>query len=246
MYHENMKRVQILGVAIDALTMRQAVAVLRDMLAGGKHHVMTPNSEMLVRAQKDDSFRSLLNSADLNLPDSAGLLWAAKVTGQELPERVPGVDTVTELCSTLPAEHPVFFLGAKEGVAEKAARQLMKHNPNLTVAGAYSGSPSKADAPDIIKRINDSGAHLLLVAYGAPAQDVWINQHLLSLTTVRVAMGVGGTFDFLAGTVKRAPAVMRKAGLEWLWRLLLQPWRVGRIFTATVVFPLLVLLRKNR
>lgn len=239
-----MSRITLLGVPIDAVTMSEAVSRIRELLNGGKHHVATPNSEMLVRAQSDAAFRSLLHSTDLNVPDSAGLLWAAKRTGQHLPERVAGVDLVTQLCGELSSDHPVYFLGAADGVAEQAARALLKKNPSLTVAGTYAGSPQREDAASIIQRINDSGAHLLLVAYGAPQQDMWINQHLLNLTSVRVAIGVGGTFDFLAGTIKRAPLWMRRAQLEWLWRLLLQPKRIGRILTATVVFPLLVLARR--
>ena len=240
-----MKKVHILGVDIAAVTMPEALRMAQEMLNGGKHHIMTPNSEMLVRANSDDTFRSLLNQTDLNIPDSAGLLWAAKHMGQQLPERVAGVDFVTKLCMGLDSAHPVFLLGGKLGVAEEAAKTLRQKNPKLRIAGTYSGSPKPTDAPDIIKRINESGAHLLLVAYGAPAQDYWINRHLMSFTTVRVAIGVGGTLDFLAGTVKRAPKLMRTAGLEWLWRLLLQPWRIGRIITATVRFPLLVLGQKK-
>jgi N-acetylglucosaminyldiphosphoundecaprenol N-acetyl-beta-D-mannosaminyltransferase len=116
---------------------------------------------------------------------------------------------------------------------------MQKENSNL-VGEAFEGSPSEEDAPNIIKKINDSGARLLLVAYGSPAQDFWINQHLLNLTSVRVAMGIGGTFDFLSGSIKRAPKWMQSSGLEWVWRLLMQPSRIGRIYTAVIRFPLLV------
>lgn len=240
-----MKRVSILGVAIDSVTMLEAVSRAKQMLQSGKHHIMTPNSEMLVLATKDETFRSLLNATDLNLPDSAGLLWAAKHTNQHLPERVSGVDFVQQLCQVLSTNQSVFLLGGAQGIAEKAAKALQKLNPSLRIAGTYAGSPKPEDAAGIVKRINDSGATVLFVAYGAPAQDFWINQHLIHLTSVRVAIGVGGTFDFLAGSVRRAPLVLRKAGLEWLWRLLLQPWRIKRILTATVVFPLLVLRQRS-
>ncbi|MCA9370329.1 MAG: WecB/TagA/CpsF family glycosyltransferase, partial [Candidatus Peregrinibacteria bacterium] len=163
-----MTRVNILGVPIDAVSMHEAVKRIQEMLKGGKHHVMTPNSEMLVCAQRNDSFRSLLNHTDLNVADSAGLLWAARQTGQSLPERVAGVDLVETLLMTISSEHPVFFLGGRNGVAEKAARRLKMENGTLNMT-SYEGSPSPEDAPEIIQRINDSGAHLLLVAYGAPA-----------------------------------------------------------------------------
>lgn len=236
-----MSRIFILGVPIDAVSKAEALERIHSMLASsGQHHVMTPNSEMLVAASKDEKFRELLGRSDLNLPDSAGLLWAAKRTHQHLPERVTGVDTVIELCRSLNADHPVFLLGAGDGIAEKAAEKLRTSNSALKIAGTFAGSP-REDAEDIIRRINDSGAHLLLVAYGAPAQDFWIDQHLKKMPQVRVAMGVGGTFDFIAGVQKRAPQWMQTMGLEWLWRLMKEPRRIGRIINAIIVFPYLVL-----
>lgn len=237
-----MKRVDILGVPIDALTCAQAIKRLRVFLdTNEKKHVMTPNSEMVVEAQRNSAFKSLLQKTDLNLADSAGLLWAAKRTGQYLPERVTGVDTVEQLLLQLDEKTPVFFLGGRKGVGCRAAEILKKKNPQLLVAGCFEGSPSDADAAEIIQKINDSGAHLLLVAFGAPTQDLWINQYLLNLPSVRVAIGVGGTFDFLSGAIKRAPKWMQSLHLEWLWRLILQPSRIKRIWTATVTFPLIVL-----
>jgi len=236
-----MQRVRILGVPIDPVTQDEAIARISQMFRdGGKHHVMTPNNEMLVLAQKHSTFKSLLQTSELNLPDSTGLLWAAARSGQHLPERVTGVDTVERLLKSLNAEQPVFFLGGRKGVAESAAKKLATSNSQLATF-SYEGSPKEEDAAEIVQRINDSGANLLLVAYGAPAQDLWINQHLLSLTSVKVAIGVGGTFDFLSGSIKRAPRFLQKAGLEWLWRLLIQPSRIGRIYTAVIRFPLMVL-----
>lgn len=208
---------------------------------GAQHHVMTPNSEMLVEASHNAAFHQLLHATDLNLPDSAGLLWAAYRTGQIIPERVAGVDAVTDLCLQIPSEHSVFFLGGAEGIAEKAAAVLQRWNPQLKIAGTYAGSPTPEDAPAILERINGSSAHILLVAYGAPAQDLWIHQHLSAMPAVRLAMGIGGTLDFLAGKAKRAPAWMQRSHVEWLWRLMKEPRRLPRIWRAVVVFPLLVL-----
>jgi len=239
-----MARVTILGVPIDALTRQQAVEHIRGYLGStGQYHVMTPNSEMLVSASADPSFRELLTRTSLNIPDSAGLLWAAKRTGQHLPERVTGVDTVQALCAGLDGECPVFLLGAGEGVAAQAAQVLCSRNPYLVIAGAHAGSPRAEDAEHIIHLINESGAKLLLVAYGAPAQDRWIDEHLKQMPGVRVAMGVGGTFDFIAGVQKRAPQFFQSLGLEWLWRVVREPRRIGRIVNAVVVFPLLVFKR---
>lgn len=231
----------LLGVPLDPVTQQEACQQIQASLEKNAFaHVVTPNSEMLVAAYKNQSFRDLLNRTDLNLPDSAGLLKAARWTKQRLPERVTGIDTVTHLCSQLSNEHPVFFLGAGEGIAEHAAAALKEQNPALQIAGCYAGSPDPSEANAIIEKINASGAHLLLVAYGSPQQDVWIDQYRDQLTTVRVAMGIGGTFDFLAGAIARAPVWMQKAGLEWLWRLMKQPSRWKRIWTAVVVFPWLV------
>ena len=251
-----MHRVRILGVPIDPISMEDAVARVTSMLQGSKQcHVMTPNSEMLVEAAHNQPFKDVLLRSDLNLPDSTGLLWAARRSGQRIPERVAGVDFVERLCISLCADCPVFLLGgrnhAAEGAAEKlrieharlppACRQGRDGQGKLKIAGVYEGSPQDNDAAEIIRRVNNSGAKLLLVAYGAPAQDLWIAKHLSRMPSVRVAIGVGGTFDFLSGRARRAPMCMRQTGLEWLWRLVLQPRRIKRIFTATVVFPWMVL-----
>ena len=235
-------RVQLLGIPLDPVTKQEAIDCILGFLQKETfHHVMTPNSEMLAATRNASGFKNLLSRTDLNLPDSAGLLVMAKCTGQTLPERVTGVDTVTALCNELDADHSVFLLGAAPGIAERAAEALHNANPALHIAGVYAGSPSPEEAPGIIERINASGAHILLVAYGAPQQDLWIDEHRDELKTVRVAMGVGGTFDFLAGTVKRAPRLFQTLGCEWLWRLILQPSRWKRIWNAVVVFPFLVL-----
>lgn len=220
--------------------MDQAVTRIGEYLRGGQHQICTPNPEMLVEASRNEEFLDVLRASSLNIPDGTGLLWAAKRCGSELPERVTGTDLL-ERIAALPDVGSVFFLGAGEGVAERAADALKSRRPTLWVAGTYAGSPREADASDILRRINESGARVLFVAYGAPAQELWIHRYLSALPNVRVAVGVGGAFDFLAGTQKRAPKILRSLGLEWFWRLLLQPSRLPRIFTAVVRFPLLVL-----
>lgn len=234
-------RVLLLGVPLDPVTEESAVdRILAFLASPAQHHVMTPNAEMLVEAQCNQAFHQLLQRTSLNLPDSVSLLWAARRTGQHLPARVTGVDTVVRLCGVLGPEHPVFLLGSAPGVAERAAAELSRRNPRLVIAGTYAGSPREEHVNDVISRISAARPHLLLVAYGAPAQDLWIDRHLSALPSVRVAMGIGGTFDFLAGTVKRAPQLLRRLGLEWLWRLVREPWRWRRIVRATIVFPWLV------
>ncbi len=241
-----MDRVRLLGIPIDPLTAADVLIRLKSFLSDGRqHHVMTPNSEMLVAASKDEPFRALLNRTDLNIPDSQGLLYAARWTGQYVPERVTGVDTVQAFCATLTKDVPVFLLGAAPGVAEAAAETLKRRNPGLNIAGTFAGSPTDEDASDILQRITMSGAQVLFVAYGAPKQDMWIDKHLKELPSVKIAMGVGGTFDFLAGVQKRAPSFFRSLGLEWLWRVVREPKRIGRIVRAVVVFPVLVMRYGN-
>jgi len=242
-YYIHMPRIFLLGVPLDPVTRMEAVALIRGFLKEeAQRHVMTPNNEMLVEAFHNPPFWKILNETALNIPDSVGLLKLAHWTGQHLPERVTGVDTVTQLCGELTEETPVFLLGAAPGVAERAAEKLMQSNPRLRIAGCTAGSPRNEDAPAILKAIRAAAPHLLLVAYGAPAQDLWIANNLKELPSVRVAIGVGGTFDFLAGTRKRAPLRIQMMGLEWLWRLIREPARIGRIWRAVAVFPVLVIV----
>lgn len=237
-----MLRVSLLGIPIDPLTMQQAIVRLHEFLSGGvQHHVMTVNSEMLVESTRNPVFADVMKRTSLNLPDSQGVVWAAKWTGQTRAERVTGVDCVTTLLAGLSSDHPVFLLGAGEGVVEDAAKVLQQTNPQLRIAGTFAGSPAPEQAEDIVRRINAASPHLLLVAYGAPSQDLWIALHLNELSSVRVAMGVGGTFDFIAGKRARAPTLLRSLGLEWLWRVIVEPRRIMRIFNAVIVFPLLVI-----
>lgn len=239
-----MDRVFVLGVPFDPLTPAGAVDRLRAMLAGsGQSHVATPNNEMLVEARTNEPFRSLLNRTALNLADSTGVIWASRWIEHPLPARVTGVDTVASLCATLDESTPVFFLGAGDGIAERAAAALRMRNPGLKVAGTFAGSPKEQDAKGIVDRICASGATLLFVAYGAPAQEVWIDKYLKDMPRVRVAIGVGGTFDFLAGSKKRAPPWMRSIGLEWLYRFVQEPSRYRRMWRAVVLFPFLIITR---
>jgi len=241
-----MSRISILGVPIDAITREQAIERLAGMLVSERqHHVMTPNSEMLVAAQKHPAFHQVLQRSDLNLPDSQGIVTMGRYIGQYVPERVTGVDTVTALCAVLTEADSVFLLGAAPGIAEKAAEALKAKNPHLRIAGAYAGTPKAHDANSIIARINDVHPHILFVAYGAPKQDLWIAEYLQEMPSVRIAMGVGGTFDFLAGAKKRAPLLLQTMGLEWFWRLVCEPRRLPRILNAVLVFPFLVILRQR-
>lgn len=237
-------RIEILGVPIDAVTRPEVLKLLLKFAQSHKqHHVMTPNPEMLLAAAAHPDFKELLKRTSLNLPDGAGLLWAAKHSGRKLPERVTGTDMV-EAIARDPACPPIFLLGAAEGVAEETARVLKENNPSLEICGTFSGSPHAAEEKMIVDHVNRSGASILFVAFGAPVQDFWIDRNLPKMPTVHLAMGVGGAFNFLAGRRDRAPTWMQRAGLEWAWRLLQEPLRFRRIVNATMLFPLRVLREK--
>lgn len=233
-------RITLLGIPIDAVSMEQAVQRIGMLLQSSQQHlVCTPNPEMLVEASRSPKFTDLLRRSTLNTADGGGLLWAARRCGGALPERVTGTDMVSFLAALPDAR--IFLLGAAPGVAERAAEALKQRVSGADIVGTFSGSPGQRDASDILGRINESGATLLLVAFGAPTQELWIDQYLSQMPSVRVAIGVGGAFDFLAGKRKRAPLFLRRIGLEWFWRLMQEPSRLPRIFTATIRFPLLVL-----
>jgi N-acetylglucosaminyldiphosphoundecaprenol N-acetyl-beta-D-mannosaminyltransferase len=181
-----------------------------------------------MRAQQDKAFRRVINQADVCLPDGVGLLWAARRLGCPLRERVAGSTLTVQLAErAAQSGWRVYFLGAAPGVADKAAEILQSRFPGLIVAGTWAGSPSPDEQASIVERVRDAAPDILLVAYGAPAQDVWIarNQPLLR---VPVAMGVGGSLDFIAGVAKRAPVWIQRIGLEWLYRLVREPWRWRR------------------
>ena len=236
--------VPILGVHVHAVTMPQTLAWIEAAVAARvPRQICTANPEFVMTAQRDGEFFDLLNRADLVIPDGAGLLWAARRQGARLPERVAGSDLIYHIAE-LAGKHGwrLFFLGAAEGVAEKALEILKARYPGLVAAGTFSGSPRAEENDAIVAQIKAARPDVLLVAFGAPAQDKWIARNLEQLG-VPVSMGVGGSFDFVVGVVPRAPRWLQRLNLEWLFRLWQQPRRAGRIFKAVVVFPLTFLWR---
>jgi len=222
--------VRILGVRVDDVTTEEALRIMERFVAEGRpRQIVTVNPEFVVEAQHNEAFRLALEQADLGLPDGVGIMWASRVLGHPLRQRVTGSDTVpliARLCAR--RGHRLFLLGAAPGVAEKAASTMMNDNPGLQIAGTLSGSPDPSEEEGILARISSASPQFLLVAYGAPRQDLWIHRNLDRLG-VPVCMGVGGALDFVAGVAVRAPVWMRRLGLEWLHRLLRQPWRWRRM-----------------
>lgn len=220
----------VLGVRVDAVTFDQVLGCIDAFVAdGGPHQIVTVNPEFVMAAQSDAEFRHIINTSALALPDGVGVCWASRYLGRPLSERIPGVDLVERL-AVLSAEqgYRIYFLGAMPGVAQEAAEVLVSRYPGLVVAGTYAGSPRTEDEEAIIERLSTARPHILLVAYGAPAQDHWIARNLGRLE-VPVCIGVGGSFDYIAGVRPRAPHWLRRLGLEWLHRLVTQPWRWRRM-----------------
>ena len=223
--------IPLLGIPVHAVTMADTLALVEGYMAEPRlHQIATVNPEFVMAAQSDAEFRRVLEQADLCLPDGVGLLYAARRYGRRLPERVPGSELVYRLAERAAARGwPLFLLGAAPGVADEAADVLRGLYPDLCVAGTYAGSPDPAENEAIVRRVNDSGAALLFVAYGAPKQDKWIARNRAALPAVRVAIGVGGSLDFVTGRAVRAPRWMQRLGLEWLHRLIREPWRWRRM-----------------
>jgi N-acetylglucosaminyldiphosphoundecaprenol N-acetyl-beta-D-mannosaminyltransferase len=236
--------VSILGVRIHAVTMAETLAWIEAAVAARvPRQICTANPEFLVAAQRDPEFFDLLNRADLVVPDGVGLLFAARWLGARLPERVAGSDLIYRIAERAARNGwRLYFLGAAEGVAQKAAETVQARYVGLRVAGAFAGSPKIEEAEAIAARIRAAQPDILLVAYGAPQQDKWIARHKDRLGAP-VSMGVGGAFDFVAGEAQRAPVWLQHIGLEWLHRLWRQPSRAHRIYAAVVQFPLAVLRR---
>lgn len=223
-------RVHIAGVRVDIVTMPEVLKFVRDRVRDrNPAHMVTVNSEFVVRAQVDESFRQVIERSDLATPDSVGILWALRRQGSPVPYRVGGSDLVWSLgLQASEFGHRVFLLGGEEGVAQKAGSRLMEAFPGIEIAGTFAGSPAPSDESDIVDLIRRSRADVLFVAFGAPQQDLWIARNLHE-TGVTCALGVGGSLDYVAGTARRAPIWVRQAGLDWMWRLIRQPWRWRRM-----------------
>jgi N-acetylglucosaminyldiphosphoundecaprenol N-acetyl-beta-D-mannosaminyltransferase len=223
-------RIDILGVPVDAVDMPGAVDFLCSHIATGSGcaTVFAVNPEKVMRARSDRALRDLLASATLLIPDGIGVVLAARWLGLGRFGRVPGSELMPNLCARAAAEgYGVFLFGARPEVNEAAAAALTRRYPALRIAGTQHGYVDEADMAALISRINESGAHVLFVALGSPRQEAWMHANAPALA-VKVAQGVGGTFDVISGRVKRAPPLFLALNLEWLYRLLSDPRRLWR------------------
>lgn len=249
---------KILDVRVDGVTRKQAILALNQ-----RQIIFTPNPEILLEAQKNNSFKTALGKGSLMLPDGHGLLLVSTLLAfpkmlrimfffpafllflfykkpfqKRIPELIHGSDFMLDLLEWAEFnKKSVFFLGGTEGVAARAAKKIMKKLPHLKIAGCSHEDPSEKS----FERVRAAKPDVILVAYGAPKQELWIAQYASQLPHAHF-MGVGGSFDFWSGKIKRAPLWMRRLGLEWFWRLLLHPrQRARRIWNALIRFPLLSL-----
>ncbi len=221
---------RILGCNVDAVTMASALDwCLETCRTGGRARILlTANASHLVQVQDDPALRHACDAADLVTADGMSLVWASRLLGTALPERVAGVDLLEELLALAPQHRlRIFLLGAKQEVLSRLVARLQDAHPGLELAGWRNGYFGPADYDAVVQQIAESGADILFVGMPSPFKDVWCERYRDQLG-VRLIMGVGGAFDVLAGMVPRAPHWMQQSGLEWAWRLLLEPRRLWR------------------
>ncbi len=222
--------------------------------------IFTPNAENLLRAQKNSALKNALSHADYNIPDSASILWSAERNGQgilksigllfRLPfgfgvdkkifEKISGADLVMDIFTEAEKRgYKVALVGGAEKAAEEASFNLKSIYPQLNIVYAGVGILEKEwhlETLELTEKLNQLGAEIILCAFGCPKQELWCYYQRDFLPRAKILIGVGGTLEFLSGQIKRAPVFLRKLNLEWLWRLLQQPWRLGRIFNAVAKF----------
>lgn len=242
--HKEVAKVSILNVDVDCVNFNETLQQIQAWIEAPPlraasslectRQICTVNPEFIVDAWRNTEFADVLSQADLCVADGIGILFAARLFGVSIGERVTGSDGIYRISERAAVRGwRVFLLGAAPGVADEAASVLRQNYPELAVVGTYSSSPSDEDWPLIRERLAEARADILFVAFGHPRQDLWIAAHNDELNA-KVAIGVGGAFDFVAGVRPRAPRWMRRVGLEWLYRLLRQPSRAGRMIKLPV------------
>ena len=221
-------RVNILGVDFDNYTMAEALDAGMALLEQpGPHYVVTPNPEIVEICRENEAARRAVGGAALVIPDGIGVMYGAKILGTPLKQRLPGIEFAQGLMARMARQgKSLYLLGAKPGVAEQAAERLRKDYPGLVIAGTHDGY-FQDDGP-VTDAIRASGADVVFVCLGAPKQELWMEKNGAA-TGARLLLGLGGALDVFAGVVQRAPAIFCKLGLEWLYRLLKQPSRIGRM-----------------
>jgi N-acetylglucosaminyldiphosphoundecaprenol N-acetyl-beta-D-mannosaminyltransferase len=245
-----MEKIRIGKAWFDNITMTECLEKIRDSLGqGNKGFIIAANVDNVLILERDSEFRSAYENAQIVLADGMPLILASRLLGTPLKEKVSGSDLFPSLCRLAAGEgYKLFFLGGEEGVARKAADHFQKSWENLRVVGMYSPpfgfEKNDAENRRIIHLINQARPDILFVALGAPKQEKWMCRHLPELEVV-LALGVGASFDFAAGTKKRAPVLWQKASLEWFWRFLQEPRRLFKRYFIDDLFPFAFLVLKQ-
>ncbi|MDI3480566.1 MAG: N-acetylglucosaminyldiphosphoundecaprenol N-acetyl-beta-D-mannosaminyltransferase [Tepidanaerobacteraceae bacterium] len=223
-------KINIMGIILDRLDYNGALERIANFLeSGGLKVIVTPNAEIIMAAQTNEKLRRAVNSADIRFPDGIGVVLASRIIGKPLYGRTAGYDLMERILDMAAQRNlSVFLLGGRPKVAEEAATNIKLKFPGIAIAGTHHGYFDDNEEKAIVEKINSSGADILLVAMGAPRQELFMMTNRSSLQCT-LAMGVGGSLDVLAGRVRRAPVFMQKAGLEWLYRLATQPARIKRM-----------------
>ena len=234
----------VLGVRIDKVTLQEAVDICKKLIKSNTgHYVVTPNPEIIVAAHKNSQLKEILNGSDLSIPDGVGIVWLSKIFGDSIPERVSGIDLIESLFQVASESGlGIFLLGGQEGVAEKASKVLKSCYPKLKIVGTFAGDGERSGDREVLKKIGQSHIDILAVAYGPGKQERWIKRNLGKIN-VKLAIGVGGSLDFISGDKRRAPNWVQNIGLEWLFRLFNEPWRWKRQL-ALPIFVLLFFIEK--
>ena len=227
-------KTEILGIQFDNLSREEAKAAGAAMLRSQDfHYAVTPNPEFILAADKDLEFQKILNKADLVLPDGIGVVYSAQILGRPLKGRVAGFDFACDMLDVLDQlGGRLYLLGAKPGVAEEAGRQILETHPNIILCGVHDGYFKDSDP--VARQVAEARPDLLFVCLGAPKQEKWIARFGL-LTGAKLAIGLGGCLDVFAGNVERAPEKWQKAGMEWAYRLMKEPKRIGRMAKLPLV-----------
>jgi len=264
-------RVNILEIPFDTITEEEIIKKVKTTIQENNKQlfIATPNPEMLLKAQKNIKLKKILQYTHINTPDGIGILWASKYIGlskkyksklfkiikgittlikipilnnnnSTLKTRITGADLMRKICASNIKNAKIFLLGGKTNITKKT-KEILEIKYKCNVVGTNSSSSNKSNYQNIRKEISKTKPNILFVAFGTPKQEIWINDNLKQIPSVKIAIGIGGTFDFISGKITRAPKIMQKLGLEWLWRLLKQPSRIKRIYNATIAFPIKVI-----
>lgn len=227
-----MDSVRILGMRVDRLSMESTLARIEEFIRLRQpRHLVTADASMVVLAREDRELASIIDDADLVTPDGAGILWASRWLPTPITNKVSGVDLVGEL-SRLSAlkGYRLFFLGSAPGVADDAARNLADQYPGAIVVGTRDGYFTPDEEATVVEQIKAAKPDVLFVAMGIPKQEKWIRRHKDEIG-VPVSVGIGGSFDVYSGRVKRAPRWMQRRGLEWLYRVMMDPKKISKVMT---------------